>query len=363
MVFYNVVWDLRTCQFGPSKPDDFISDQQTAGVVFELREEKIRFLKEQYVQKILPQPEIRHSFLAHLATGLCGQNQKYLLISYGPSAGNAKTALSSLMLCALGKSSVSEHYGKKMHASMLTWMKADQASLHTLDCARYVIIEEPDSRRPLNGATIKDNTNGSSDSAARGFHSENCNVTLMLTLHMNCNIIPSVEPMDAGVENRLRIFEFNSCFVSDETKVDEEHHIYMDNKELMQDPWQSEHAMQFLHLLREYLPEYYDNYFTVRMTTTLRATTEIFVSETDQFVAGFFLKYYEFVDDPNELVYCRDVIQQLKTSEYWFLKERENNGTKNIFRERKEAIKTVTYIVQNEMYDQREELLQSTPLC
>ena len=260
LVFKNGIWDLRTGEFGASLPDELISNEQTTGVEYEeANEEKMEILKREFIHKILPDENERTTFLNHLSTALCGRNQKFLMISYCPKANNAKTSISSLMLYALGKSTIGEHYAKKMNSSMLVGLKSDEASLHTLTKIRYCIIEEPDSRRPINGATIKDLTNGSEDCAARGFMSDDCNVILMQTMHLNCNIIPNIEPMDAGVEKRLRIFQFRSTFVSDPSLVKESDHVYLENKKMLQESWQKKHAMQFLHILRKHLVEYYNN--------------------------------------------------------------------------------------------------------
>ena len=140
---------------------------------------------------------------------------------------------------------------------MISCTKPDEATLAGFANIRYCVTEEPDLRRNMNCSLIKELRNGTPDFAARKILSEVTRVRLCLTLHMNCNTIPYISTLDSAMEQRLRIFEIKSRFVINKEEVDEANHQFRANSYFISTEFKELYAMQFMHILIEYLKKYY----------------------------------------------------------------------------------------------------------
>jgi phage/plasmid-associated DNA primase len=85
-------------------------------------------------------------------------------------------------------------------------------AIASLNRKRFVLVQEPNGKRRICTATLKEIT-GDKIINARMCYVNDCKTNLSLTLVMECNELPALDEVGGGVERRVRAIPFGSRFV------------------------------------------------------------------------------------------------------------------------------------------------------
>jgi putative DNA primase/helicase len=146
-----------------------------------------------------------------LATGLFGEQIEKFFVATG-TGGNGKSLLNSQMMETVGD------YGYKLGANVLLDEIKEGANpaIANLNRKRFVLCQEPNGKKRICTATVKEIT-GDKQINARQLYSGECKTNLTLTLVMECNELPQLDEVGGGVQRRLEAILFDSRFVDKDT--------------------------------------------------------------------------------------------------------------------------------------------------
>lgn len=255
--FKNAVFDLRTAQEIKPAPEQYLSI--TCGFRYD-REYNLGLKNElnEILISIFPNPAIRNYFLHILATGLSGVQMENLFI-YTGVGGNGKSLLNSLFLKLLGD------YGYKLPSSVIqgdmkTGANPEIANLHK---KRYVVAQEPDRKKKLSCAIIKEIT-GDKTINARQLYSGNTKTELNLTLCVECNDKPLLDEVNAAVIRRFRVIPFETQSISqkdyDALPEDERANINVANAFFKTDEFQEKYKQALFFVLIDKFKDFNKNH-------------------------------------------------------------------------------------------------------
>ena len=274
--FNNLVYDLHTCEFREFKHDDYVS--MTTGYDWsEPNVEDTNFL-EGIINQILPKTDIKDYVLTYLSTGMNMRQLQYVVFFTG-FGGNAKSFLSGLMREALGKNFVYKLDNTALTSKKKAGADPNFANLHK---KRFVFVQEPDDDESIRNSIIKDIT-GSSIFNARNCYSNENEITLCITLVVECNGLPSlVGSVTGGDMRRIKVIPFESEFTHDISRVNHEKHIYLANDDYMLHEFRERYKFAFLHILMKYYKLHVENKgIFVEPTIVKNTTFEYLVSNDD----------------------------------------------------------------------------------
>ena len=140
-------------------------------------------------------------------------------------------------------------YSLRLDSSVLLDKKPDRASIASMHKKRSIYFEEPDSRKDLNGARLKEFGSGVDELNARKLYSMDGVVTLHCTLKINVNTLPDIVPWDDAMQDRLKLFEWNSTFSHNVNEINVEKNIYASKKIFSNSNLYKTYGMQWLHIL------------------------------------------------------------------------------------------------------------------
>lgn len=222
IAFNNGVLDMTTENFvfREGKPEDYISF--STGIDYDPNREYYEYpawpLVEQFIQKVLPDKEVRDYFMKHLATNIVGGNtaQKFHIMT--GSGSNGKSMIMNLMSKALGD------YACTVPITLFTQKRKSSGSaapeVARLKGRRFVTMQEPDEAIALNTGLMKEITSGEK-MYARDLFKSGIEFEVQAKFHLACNEKPKINTTDGGTWRRLVVINFISKFVPNPSALNE----------------------------------------------------------------------------------------------------------------------------------------------
>ena len=163
-----------------------------------------------FFAKLFPNPELRRYTLRLLASCLEGFNREQCFYIATGVGGNGKSKLVELMRMTFGD------YQTALQSTVLTRSRPDAGAANpemmAAKCRRFIYLQEPDDKEPLNTSRMKQ-LSGEDMVEARALYGDQEKFVIMGKLFMMCNRLPPVTTMDRGTWRRIRVIEFVSKFV------------------------------------------------------------------------------------------------------------------------------------------------------
>ena len=329
-VFNNKIFDLQQNKFIESTYDLYCSTTCGFDYCDYYSRENITLMKS-LIETILPNENIREYYLTALSTALCGIQIQNFFIATG-TGGNGKSVLNSTMLKMMGD------YGYKLGSRVISdEMKGggnpEVALLHK---KRFVLIQEPIRDRKICCSTLKEIT-GDKTLNARMNYSNQCNVSLCLSLFMECNVLPLLDEVGGAVERRIRAIPFNSRFIGEK-----EFHL-LDHKEGygIANPYYTTEDFQIFvrqalfEILLEYWARFQKNKYTLLSPPQECSDITInYLSNSDE-IFGWFNEEYQKGDPEVDILFIDDIYKTFTCSPLWYSmsKTEQRNMNKKKFTE------------------------------
>lgn len=163
-----------------------------------------------FFSKLFPNPDVRRYTLRLLASCLEGANREQCFYIATGVGGNGKSKLVELMRMTFGD------YQTSLQSTVLTRKRPESGAANpdimAAKCRRFIYLQEPDDKEPLNTSRMKQ-FSGEDMVEARALYGDQEKFTIMGKLFMMCNKLPPVTTMDRGTWRRIRVIEFVSKFV------------------------------------------------------------------------------------------------------------------------------------------------------
>jgi phage/plasmid-associated DNA primase len=164
----------------------------------------------EFFAKLFPSPELRRYTLRLLASCLEGVNREQCFYVATGVGGNGKSKLVELMRMTFGD------YQTSMQSTVLTRGRPEAGAANpeimAAKCRRFIYLQEPDDKEPINTARMKQ-FSGEDMVEARALYGDQEKFVIMGKLIMMCNKLPPVTTMDRGTWRRIRVLPFVSKFV------------------------------------------------------------------------------------------------------------------------------------------------------
>ena len=253
--FENGVYDLKNNVFREGRPEDYITMSTKVELPVKPKDMPIKldtmiesFLvpdldispdmryynqfyddMNDFINKIVPIPEVREYTLRFLAKCLSGENRDEGFYIWTGTGGNGKSKLIDLMSMCMGD------YACNLPIALLTQKrKASGAASPEMAITRgkrLAVMQEPDVNETLNIGQMKEIT-GNDKITARGLYKEPFEFTPQFKLVCMCNDLPNIPSNDDGTWRRLEVVDFISRFVDYENEVDEGKNRYLKDKSI-----------------------------------------------------------------------------------------------------------------------------------
>ena len=246
--FENGVVDLKEGIFREGRPEDFIT--KTVGYPLEIGDMKLpikisnlqnnisnyipnySILKNdllKFIEQIIPIKDVRDYTLRFLSKCLSGENRDEGFYIWTGSGGNGKSKLIELMQLVLGE------YAGGLPVSLITSKRASSNSatpeMERTKGLRFVVMQEPEANECINIGLMKELT-GNDKIIARGLFKEPVEFIPQFKMLLMCNDLPTIPSNDDGTWRRLEVVDFISRFIDDDTKLDDNKHVYKRDKSL-----------------------------------------------------------------------------------------------------------------------------------
>jgi P4 family phage/plasmid primase-like protien len=148
-----------------------------------------------------------------MASCLEGANPEQCYYIFTGRGSNGKSKLMDLMTYTLGD------YITSIQATVLTRKRPDSGAANpdviVTKCKRFIYMQEPDAKEPLNTSRMKQ-FSGEDLVEARALYGDQEKFKIMGKLFMMCNDLPPIYSMDNGTWRRIRVIPFESTFRSPE---------------------------------------------------------------------------------------------------------------------------------------------------
>ena len=229
--FNNGVVDFRQKCFRDGCPSDYIT--LSTGIdfrEFDPSEDKdISDAILTFMEKLFPDPEINRYMWDHLASILVGTNLNQTFNFYLGVGSNGKSVLTTLIEKMLGE------YSKIVPLAAVTDKRPGMGGLSPemadLKGARFGLLMEPSKDMVLNEGQMKQVTGGDRVQA-RGLYCDTESFSLQITLVVMCNVLFDIKSNDEGTWRRIRVVDFVSKFVDNQSDVNEENNKYLKDPSL-----------------------------------------------------------------------------------------------------------------------------------
>ena len=210
---------IKTCVvFRDGRPDDYMS--QLAGRnypdseaicyrPYDPADPEIKELME-FLIKIFPNKQMMNYYIRLMASCLEGNNREQCYYTFIGVGGNGKSKVIDLMRYTFGD------YCSSLAATALTRPRPDSGAANpdiiAIKNKRFIYLQEPDDREPLNTSRMKQ-FSGEDVVEARGLFEDQQRFRITGKLFMMCNRFPPINAMDRGTWRRIRVLLFGSKFV------------------------------------------------------------------------------------------------------------------------------------------------------
>ena len=206
-----------------------------------------------FFEKVFPRADLRAYIWRLLASCLEGSNKEQCFYIWIGVGGNGKSKLVELMRIVLGD------YCCSLQSTTLTRKRPESGAANpdimAIRNKRFIYLQEPDDREPLNTSRMKQ-FSGEDMVEARGLFEDQTRFKVVGKLHMMCNKLPPITTMDKGTWRRVRVIPFESKFVEpDNPDIDPSKNIYPRDDHLDEKMGRWREAM-FARLLYVYETEY-----------------------------------------------------------------------------------------------------------
>ena len=320
--FTNKIYDLETCSFIEPNHTQYIST--TCGYDYSdyYATDKTDTLK-RLITSIFPDPLVKRYYMTALATGLYGELVEHLFVATG-SGGNGKSLINALMMETVGG------YGYKLSANVLLddIKEGANPAVASLNRKRFVLAQEPNSKRKLCTATVKVIT-GDASINARMNYSNDCTTILNLTLVMECNNLPPLDEITGAVVRRFRGIPFESQFIPADTfnLMADTTGYEVANPYFKTSAFKIDHRQAMFDVLIEYWNGYKANHMSLPVVPHKceEIINEYFISSDDFY--AWFIENYELGNATTDLIYVSDIHSNVLTSEFYYsLSKSAQNG-------------------------------------
>lgn len=265
---------------------------------------------EKLLDTIFPNKDIKDYYLTVLSTGLYGEQIENLFIATG-IGGNGKSLINSLMLSMLGD------YGYKLPSNVLLQeiKEGGNPQISLMHNKRFVLSQEPDNNKKICSSTLKEIT-GDKTLNTRKLHSNDCGISLKLTLMLECNELPQIDEVSEAINRRLRIIPFISRFVTEEqyNSVEDKTNIYIGDPYYKTNEFQIKYRQALFEILRNYYVKFrLNNYRVYQEPLQCRNKAVDYLVCSDN-IYDWFSTIYEKVDYIVEPIKISDIYDNFKNS-------------------------------------------------
>jgi P4 family phage/plasmid primase-like protien len=208
--------------FRPGKPEDNVSlmvgrNQPETDAInyypYDPKDPRQREIQD-FLAKIFPRRDLREYMMRLLSSCLEGMNREQCFYTWIGVGGNGKSKLVELMRLVLGE------YQGSLAATALTRKRPESGAANpdiiSIKSARFIYLQEPDEREPLNTARMKQ-FSGEDVVEARGLFQDQQKFKIQGKMFLLCNKRPPIHSMDRGTWRRIRVIPFESKFVDPST--------------------------------------------------------------------------------------------------------------------------------------------------
>jgi P4 family phage/plasmid primase-like protien len=226
LCFENGVYDLDACEFREGRPEDYTS--YTTGINYIEFDEENPYVDQvnDFIEKVLPDPDVREYVLLLFASILDGTNRDENFHIWTGSGSNGKSKIVELFQQCIGD------YGCIFNVSMLTQKRGKSnecnPELAIAKGKRFAVLQEPEENEKMNVGVMKEMTGGDT-LQCRGLYKDPFKFKPQFTCVLTCNHMPEMPANDGGTWRRVRRVEFTSKFLDapnpqnpNEFKIDRE---------------------------------------------------------------------------------------------------------------------------------------------
>lgn len=316
--FNNKVFDLRKNEFIKPYYNQYVKTVCNYNYDENYPKENIEEL-DKLLDTIFPEKEIKDYYLTILSTGIYGEQIENLFIATG-LGGNGKSLINSLMLAMLGD------FGYKLPSNVLLQeiKEGGNPQISLMHNKRFVLSQEPDNNKKICSSTLKEIT-GDKTLNTRKLHSNECGISLKLTLVLECNELPQIDEVSEAINRRLRIIPFISKFVSEEQYniLEDKTNIFIGNPYYKTNEFQNKYKQALFEILREYFIKFrLNNYKLYQEPLKCRNKAVDYLACSDN-IYDWFSTIYEKVDKIVEPIFISSIYDKFKNSSLY------NNMSKN----------------------------------
>ena len=229
---------------------------------------------DEFFSKLFPRPELKAWVLKLLASCLEGKNREQCYYTFQGVGGNGKSKLIELMVMTLGD------YQSSLQSTALTRKRPESGAANpdimSIKNKRFIYMQEPDDREPLNTSRMKQ-FSGEDAVEARGLFQDQERFKIAGKLFMMCNTLPTINSMDRGTWRRIRLIPFESKFVNPGDKEIGQPNVFLKDMNLNAKlkKWRIPFFSRLVHI---YLTQY-----AVSDNGTLEPAPEIVMSESRKY--------------------------------------------------------------------------------
>jgi len=229
---------------------------------------------DEFFSKLFPRPELKAWVLKLLASCLEGKNREQCYYTFQGVGGNGKSKLVELMIMTLGD------YQSSLQSTALTRKRPESGAANpdimSIKNKRFIYMQEPDDREPLNTSRMKQ-FSGEDAVEARGLFQDQERFKISGKLFMMCNTLPTINSMDRGTWRRIRLIPFESKFVNPGDKEIGQPNVFLKDMNLNAKlkKWRIPFFSRLVHI---YLTQY-----AVSDNGTLEPAPEIVMSESRKY--------------------------------------------------------------------------------
>jgi len=229
---------------------------------------------DEFFSKLFPRAELKAWVLKLLASCLEGKNREQCYYTFQGVGGNGKSKLVELMIMTLGD------YQSSLQSTALTRKRPESGAANpdimSIKNKRFIYMQEPDDREPLNTSRMKQ-FSGEDAVEARGLFQDQERFKISGKLFMMCNTLPTINSMDRGTWRRIRLIPFESKFVNPGDKEIGQPNVFLKDMNLNAKlkRWRIPFFSRLVHI---YLTQY-----AVSDNGTLEPAPEIVMSESRKY--------------------------------------------------------------------------------
>lgn len=272
--------------FQPGAPEDYITFQvgndspehQAIPYIEYDPNDPVQFEIDAFFTQLFPKPELKVWVLKLLASCLEGKNREQCYYTFQGVGGNGKSKLVDLMVMTLGD------YQSSLQSTALTRKRPESGAANpdimSIKNKRFIYMQEPDDREPLNTSRMKQ-FSGEDAVEARGLYADQERFKISGKLFMMCNTLPTINSMDRGTWRRVRLIPFESKFVNPGDKEIGQPNVFLKDMNLNAKlkKWRIPFFSRLVHI---YLTQY-----AVSDNGTLEPAPEVVMKESQNYREAF----------------------------------------------------------------------------